>query len=159
MNLTLTKPNGSHWLAPEHGRGGQLAREELYPVLTAEVRGVERTVRVSADRYRHSNGWSDWRIYVRDVEPSNGIGDKTRAGLNAAAEPIVRAWLASDAYKASRRLAAAAMLARLIRDERYNAYSVRTELARHRAELSDADAARLTRAVDALQTLLENLDR
>jgi len=149
ITATIERPNGSHWLATEYGRGGGFSKEELFPVLVLE--GVPRigTVRAKFEvsRYVHSSGWSDWRIYPRasEFEPSNGIGDKTRRAIAEAGEPVIREWLASPEYLASRQNAAAHALQRIIAESGVRGYAVenaRTELKRHEADLTPADVQR-----------------
>jgi hypothetical protein len=127
----LVRPAGSHHLSLEQGRAeyGPFSKEELYPILELEAPRVGFIrAQFSADRYVASNGWSEWRIYLRDVRTPDaerpdlphlgrdaaGIGDATRRAISEACEPLIRAWLATDAYKVSRRRAAARAVANKI---------------------------------------------
>jgi hypothetical protein len=157
---TLTRA-GNHWLATEHGRGGKLAREELFPEL--EVTGVPRVgtvaVRFACDRYNSSGGWTDWRILIREVTPDKGVGDTGRKIIREACEPIIRAWLESPAYLETRQRSAAQMLARIIReDNQYGTDNARAQLARHGAELTPESLEALTSALDSFDTARELLE-
>jgi len=167
MQAKLENPNRSHWISTEYGSGGPLSKEELYPIATVE--GVPRagtvSVELSADRYvaqsydeatnTSSPVWTDWRIYVKRVEPAQGVGPKTIAAISDAVVPVVRAWIASEGYKASRAVAIAYTVRRIITEATLNEYGLknaRTELERNRAELTPYDADRFGYAIDALET-------
>lgn len=164
MEATFVSPDRSHWLAPAHASGGELSKEELYPIL--EVSNVPRvgTVRASfsVDRYRHSSGWSDWRIIVRDLEPATGIGPVTREAIREVCYPVIRGWLESGAYTIARRRAAAALVRRIIIDagpRLYRVESARLELERYRSELAPMEADSLSSALDSLETAAAILER
>lgn len=150
----------SHWIETEHGRGGELAKEELYPQCTAEWRGKEFEFTIQARRYRYSGdagpGWTDWMVsYYHGPERLSGTA---RSALGRAATPLVEAWLASTEYKPSRERAVFFMLKRLIQDERTGASGPARELQRHGHELTAADEQVLTEAVYHLTQLLALLD-
>jgi hypothetical protein len=156
----IDKPNGSHYFGIEHGRE---AKEELYPVLEIELPRVG-TVRAqfSVDRYVHSSGWSDWRIYAREVTPGNGVGDAARAAINEAGKPLILAWLASDEYRHSRARAIAYAVKRGIEYDRptasYSIDNARKTLATFEHELHVSDVQSFTRALDALDVAAAALD-
>jgi hypothetical protein len=120
------------------------------------------TVRFSADRYRSSRWHNDepageemgeWRIYAREFDPSNGIGDAARRLANEAGEPLIREWLESADYRAARRQAAAYMLRRFILERGTTTYGVRDStraLEVHGHELDSKTRADFKRAVAAL---------
>lgn len=152
----------SHYLACDHAG---ISKEELYVTLHLRLPRIgERTVRYAIYRYRHSSGWSDWRMRPDKIEPSQGIGDwdsPTRRAIEGACEPIVQAWLASGDYLPSRRRAAARMVHRAIRDQPVTGYGVRRmrdALREQGSELTAADRRRLTRAVDLLEKAAVLLD-
>jgi hypothetical protein len=159
--------NRSHWLSMQHGRGGEFSSEELYPHAT--VTGLPRIagpvhVETEANRYRHSEGWSEWRIFVRRVTPQNGIGDATLALIRDAVIPAVEEHLQSDEYKASRQRAAAYALRRLILAEcgslsTVTVQSMADEVNRHRADLSPEAATALRNAYIAADAMRGYLNK
>lgn len=156
----ITNPTRSHSLSFDH-RG--IDKEELFPVLEIDLPRVGTVeVRFACDRYRASVWHEDdtrteemgaWRIYAREFEPAHGIGDAARRLANEAGVPIIRAWLASPAYKVARQAAAARMLRHFIADRGTTTYGVldsRRALAAHGAELDAPTRRAFKRAVDAL---------
>ena len=163
MIATIDKPNRSHWLATDYERGGEISKEELYPIL--DVTGVPRVGQVratfSVDRYRHTSGWSEWRIYLKDVEPSHGVGDATRKSISEACKPLIEAWLAGPEYVASRQNVAAHMVKRIILASDCRSYGLSNaeqELHRHQHELTTDDAERLRKAISLLEQAAELLE-
>jgi hypothetical protein len=130
-----------------------------------EWRGQPVRVDLQADRYRHSSGWSDWRVYATnslyvDADGQNmtfTAGEVTptaHARLSDACKPDVYAWLASDAYPASRRSAFSVMVENAIREMRPYMSDLGRErklLDAARPELDEADFDRLGRALDAYE--------
>lgn len=175
MDVTLTKPSRSHYVATEYGRGGSTSKEEIYPTLVIEnvprVAGpVEVTFEVSrfvASSYDEKTGesspvWTDWQIFLRSIDTNTrGIGDKTRTAIKEAGRPVILEWLASEEYQTSRRRALFHTLHRIITTQSltdYNVRNAREELARHAPELEPADAARIGRALDALEVAVAELE-
>lgn len=108
---------GSHYvnLGSYGSEAGTADKEELYPLFTATWRGQPVRVEMRVDRYKHSSGWSDWRIYAggaynTDTSASSGqpgfrgdpVSDTARSRLGDLCKPLVEEWLNSPAYKASR---------------------------------------------------------
>lgn len=164
ITATMETPDRSHWIGTEYASGGKLSTEELYPVLI--VTGLPRLVgpvevKMRADRYVSSAGdWGSWRVSMNEVEPSNGIGEKTRAAIREACTPVVLAWLNSGMYVAARRKAIAETCVRLIRETygRYGIDAMRAEVERHYPELLEAQKTPLSRAMDALAEAQRLLD-
>lgn len=142
----------SHSVSLEYASGHDVTREECYPELRVTWRGQEIAVTFSCDRYASSAGWTDWRSYVRRTEPDTT--DTARSAIREACEPLVRAWLDSDAYRESRQRAFYSMIRAQLRDEKYNADTPAETLARNAHELSEGQRGVLTSAVDALRTFL-----
>ena len=139
------------------GHGLQATKEECYPVVSMTVAGTVREVDVVANRYRHSEGMSDWRILLRDVSPDAGIGEVTRGQVREAAQRIVGSWLENNlgtaddgpngSYARSRPRAYAQAVTYAIRAANTTAdYRGREALDRFGHELTVEDCRRLTRA-------------
>jgi len=185
---TLVAPAGSHWLALEQtGRAEQepFANEELYPILelTAPRVGLVRAT-FSVSRYVASNWneatqtsspvWTDWNIYLRDVRTPDpdmpdayhlgrdaaGVGEATRQAIREACEPIIRGWLGTEAYRASRRKTAAYAVRRELDAPRsYNLQNTERTLQRLRGELGPMEADHLASMLALLEQAAEGLDR
>jgi hypothetical protein len=148
----------SHSISARGNWGDFHENEELYPELKVEVGSTIREVRMEANRYLHSSGWSEWRIYVRETNPSQGIGEVTRAKIRDACTPIVEAWLESDEYVASRSRAFCWWLKQLIRDENYNLERPERTLFHYREEMNADQRELLTEAITTKRAYLEALD-
>src|SRR5690242_8831764 len=124
----------SHSVTADHF-AGKISREECYPRVRATWRGTEVLVELEANRYEHSSGWSEWRIFVRRTDP--GTTELAQRALREACLPLVEAWLAGDEYARSRRRAFASYAARYLRDSssRYSIEALRQMLDRIRPEL------------------------
>src|SRR5665213_3171840 len=130
-----------------------LEREEFFPNFTAVWRGTVYHVDMEASRYAFADGdLSEWRIFARHIR--EGYTDLARRALGEACQPLVVAWLASDAYKASRQQAFARQIANTLRDERYSTHRTREQLDAHFTELTDEESARLHNAADILDEFL-----
>ena len=146
MHVDMKTPNRSHWIELDYEG---IRKEELYPILTAVIRGAGRSIECSADRYRHSSGMSDWRIYPRDVRPADGIGEATMREIRQATTPVIADYLASAEYRSSRRRAVYAAIVREIHDSRYDGGRRALErIEQHSAELRASDRKRLQRAIE-----------
>ena len=96
----------SHWVELERNGDYAIRKEEIYARLASSWRGVEVQIEAVLQRYRHSNGLSDWRLYSAEVrawsEPRNGfyddVSDVARQRLREACEPVVMAYTTSDDY-------------------------------------------------------------
>lgn len=139
-----------------HHVGDDLSREEIYFYFSATWRSQPVSVEVSADRYVHSSGMSDWRVYARaarfyDPERNGGRGEPTtetaRRALSVLCVPIATEWLGSDEYAASFRRALAQMIMRKFRNDHSPARSVAEALATFRSRL----------APDAFEAISETL--
>jgi hypothetical protein len=158
---TMRAGNISHAIVFGPNARESFDREELYPTYNATWRGRPVVVQVRADRYTHSSGLSDWRVYVNDAreatpgdERGRGpeLSGRAREVLGDELRPIVREWLASEEYAASRRKAFARAIGNGLYELRpwENATrGVRHHLALFAGELDAADLDRLTRACDA----------
>ena len=147
MEITLRHTN-SHHVEIDSVNGPGMQSEEVYGYFTVKTRGgTERDVTVSADRYRHSSGLSDWRIYPRDVRPDDGVGPSTMREIREASTPMMEKWLASADYRTSRRQAFATAIKRLIRDVDYSSRRADDALARFADELAPADRRKLAKAL------------
>ncbi len=130
-----------------------LEREEFFPTFTAVWRGAVQHVDMEATRYSFNDGeLSEWRIFPRAIR--EGTTDLARKALGDACQPLVLAWLASDAYKASRAQAFARQIAQNLREERYSTTRSRELLDAWGAELGAEDKARLSQAADVLDRFL-----
>lgn len=101
----------NHWITVTDN--GRVEKEEVTRLFLTEWRGVVVTVRISADRYRHSSGISEWRIYADQARKgTEGYGehltDTARRRLSEKFSPLVQEWLNSNdsgdgSYTQSRR--------------------------------------------------------
>ena len=120
-NVTMTDQR-SHWVRLDHN--GDLEKEEIFVTFTADWRGEPCVVRMEANRYRHSSGVSEWRIFATAGKYGNDLhaygqkelSDTARARLAAVARPTMQAWIDSDDYKQSHNLALYAWFKREVGD-------------------------------------------
>ena len=114
---------GSHHVSDEYARGGY--REQVFGYFTATWLGEPVIVTMQADRYTHSSGLSDWRIYAEqarsfDPEANGGRGpeltDTARRRLSDACKPLMVAWLEGDEYAPSLADAVRNMIVREMKD-------------------------------------------
>lgn len=138
--ITLHKV-GSHSVRLEHAKepsagivanySWHVIKEELFPQFLTTWRGVPVLVEMNANRYEHSSGMSEWRIYATaaykcSAEPnehgyftvSPSVTDTARARLGTECQPNVSEWLASVDYALSRERAINHALGRIARDMR-----------------------------------------
>jgi hypothetical protein len=135
------------------GNRDSLEREEFFPALTAVWRGAVHHVDMEATRYSFSDGeLSDWRVFPRTIR--EGTTDLARKALGDACQPLVMAWLGSDAYKASRAQAFARFISNQLREERYSTHRSRELLTIWRSELRASDLGRLAQAAAVLDQFL-----
>ena len=114
----------SHWMELERSGGYAIRKEEIYTRLASSWRGVDVQIEAVAQRYRMSDGLSDWRLYSAEVrawsEPRTGfydyVSDVARQRLWAACAPVAMAYTTSDDYANTFHAA----LVRAIRDEVQN---------------------------------------
>jgi len=102
-------------------------KEELYLTFTTTWRGADVVVQMGADRYRHSSGVSDWRIYPANaIEGSDPYGrgkaltDTARRRLSEQLTPLVEAFIAGDEYPVSRARAVVGALVRELAERSYS---------------------------------------
>jgi hypothetical protein len=130
-----------------------LEREEFFPAFTAVWRGDVHHVDMEANRYSFNDGTlSEWRVFPRTIR--EGTTDLARKALGDACQPLVLAWLESDAYKVSRAQAFARQIASSLREERYSTNRSRELLTVWSNELSPEDGKRLALAADVLDQFL-----
>lgn len=120
QEVTL-ESTGSHHVSDEYARGGY--REQVFGYFKAEWRGLPVIVTMQADRYTHSSGLSDWRIYAEsaryyDADANGGRGadvtDLARQRLSEACRPAMSEWLHGDEYAGSLSRAVRNMIVRQI---------------------------------------------
>jgi hypothetical protein len=142
-------------------------KEEAYFTATFTLPRVgEVSATYIADRYvaltwagqeKPRERWTDWRIIRQDSIA--GVGPKTADKVRALVEPVITAWLASEAYATARQTAVAHYVIRTLQDGRYGLAPGKRALDAYRAELSFYDHTRIASAVDHLEaarTLLED---
>ena len=147
----FTHKGNSHWVTLEHGES--LTKEEVYFTVEATWRGDRVSFEIEATRYKHSGGWSDWRIYVRSGLDS--FTEPQSRAFNEVGKPMVEQWLGSDEYPASRQRAFYNSIRSVVREERYSVDKSERLLAKLGNELSVGDLASLTIAVGHLRDFLE----
>lgn len=126
MTSTPTTPAqtfASLWITNDH----RDYREELHLGFDTAWRGRPVSVTMHADRYQHTSGISDWRIYATEAREGhapildNGrtgrslgdhLTDTARSRLSDELRPLVTDWLASPAYTVARTNALAEMIYR-----------------------------------------------
>lgn len=108
-------------------RFGQLDREEVYGDVEAVWRGERVTVKVTANRYRHSSGVSDWRIFIQDARYGDGdygtksLTDTARSRLREETTGELAGWIDSECYRSSFGRALVYALKLIVREPHYNA--------------------------------------
>lgn len=176
----LVNASRSHFITLDwmngHGGGSGFGPvcEEVHPIARATWRGKLYRVELEASRYRHTSGWSDWRVYARSTEELEPDGsemdymrrrpgtDKARAAMSEATAPLVREWLGSSRdYDESRRRELARGIAREVREAAgatYNLDRARRALEAVGDELEPETAQELRRLVGVAQELGEALE-
>jgi len=104
-NVTVAK--SGHFL--NLSRNGDLDKESVTFDVRAEWRSEAVTMRVTADRYNHSNGMSQWRIYGGNGVYGDDLhgfrlrdlSDTAKARIVALARPMVEDWLSSGEWDQS----------------------------------------------------------
>jgi hypothetical protein len=165
MTTTTNTPTivrRSHWVGLDHA--GRFQKEEVFTTYAATWRGRPVLVTMSADRYEHSSGVSEWRIYASEAreEPAEGhyqgenLTDTARRRLSDQHKQVVRDWLESDDYHRSEAQAYADALRRVASDLRpymsEPASGLRRALATNRDKLIPLDVHRFEQAADAFDT-------
>jgi hypothetical protein len=187
QTATMLCPNGSHSLEIERSArfdSEPFAREEFYPWLEVSIpRAGTVWAQFAADNYvassydektnKSSPVWNGWRIVLRDVatpgddpdrpwingrEPG-GIGDVARRNIREACEPLIREWLSSDDYQASRQQAVRSAVVREIAAPRqYMIDRARDTLRSVGDAMDNDDREQLARALDLLTEAAATLD-
>lgn len=170
---TTTAPTTvSLWISQDTPRG---YKEEGCLHFDASWRGRPVSVTMQADRYEHSSGISDWRIYateareghaptLEDGRRGRSLGDHltetARHRLSDELKPAVAAWIASDAYTAARASALAAMILRRIEqaNKHYGTREARQLLATYAGEIPSRAHVDLTHLADTLDAYRAELD-
>jgi hypothetical protein len=173
MERTLVKVR-SHTVTLDYngGDGLQVQKEEAYATLRvsgAGTRGQDREIQVSMDRYRHSEGMSEWRWYMSDIEPSDGIGEVVRGTIRDEIAPLIEGWLDGTfgteeggpeaRYFLSRARAFRWALVQEVRCMRTTAdYRAKEALAKFGAELLPSDREKIEGAHSYMATALYALE-
>lgn len=165
QTATPTFETGSHYITIGWQNGFQVVeKEEVHFYCDTVWRGTPACVTISADRYLHSSGMSEWRLYVSDARGCSGseddpiivdLSNTARRRLGEQCIPIARKWLASDIYSTSRLSAFSDALTRMARDlsSRHDSTTkLRNALTAFCSELSGKTYNRLIRAADAYDT-------
>jgi hypothetical protein len=150
---------GSHWVSDDNScRSEGISKEEVYFYFSATWRGQPVQVEVSADRYAHTSGMSEWRVYARaarfyDPERNGGRGEETtetaRSALSNLCSPIATDWLKTDAYTVSFQTALANMVIRKFRDDYSASRRVAEALNTFKGRLSPAAYQGISETLDA----------
>lgn len=162
----------SHHISLDWNHGTRdVSKEELFPIVRAAWLGQELNVQLDVNRYRHSGGMSEWRIYVtsarRAIAEESGyaaevpLSDVARSKLTAACRPIVLELLESDEYRQARRRAFAHAIRRELLEDAGRSYGlerVRDTLEHLRDELGEEYADELARLVGIAQELADGLE-
>ena len=154
VKMTETKPGSIH---VSLGAGGDVDKIEAYFGFEAEYLGKCYSVSVTADRYRASNGLTDWRLITRSGYSGPQLTDKGRWAAQEAIAADVLAWLHSDAGQREQQRATFEAIRRAIAEERYSVDRPRRFLAMHSTELADADRASLENSLTLLAAFLDSL--
>lgn len=162
----------SHSITLDWNNGRRdVSKEELYPIVRATWRGQELNVQLNADRYRHSSGLSEWRVWIynarRVLEEESGyaaevaLSDVARAKLNEVCRPIVLELLESEDYQRARRRALCRAIKYELREAAGHGYGlerIRDTLEHLADELEFEHLCELRRLVGVAQELADGLD-
>ena len=82
-------------------RDGELSKEEVYLTFATKWQGKDVLVKMTCDRYRHSSGMSEWRVYASEArsktDEPHGYGahvsDLAKSRLSAACKPHALRWV------------------------------------------------------------------
>lgn len=153
----------SHWITHDY----HTKKEEIVFYIRTEWRGTPARAVLTADRYEHSSGWSEWRVRCSEAREAmtEGLGasltDTARTRMRERFEPMVRDWLDSTEYPASRGRSLTAMLRNKLLDAKpYGdppTREVRGVLEAVGGEMSPEDVAYVTQTADAYDTFVKVL--
>jgi len=148
-NTDATASSLSYYLTPE--------KHEVYfsVTLTLPRVGVQQ-FRFVADRYmaRYEDGQrlTDWRTRFEGTVPA-GVGDKTMAIVRNEAERVFPLLVASDDFAPAYAAAATNYVVRTVRDaSRYSLAYGREALAAYREAMSPENVARISQAIDNMES-------
>lgn len=148
----------SHWLTTGTHSVHDGRKEEVRITFDATWRGEPCVLRMTASRYVHSSGWSDWTVYTEDAKRDGGVwgeylSETAYTRLGDAARPLVQEWLKSDEYTESERVAYYYAIRGQAHDLRpYGTVPtmvMRRNMERYADKLTPAMQDRLTRLCDA----------
>lgn len=153
---------GSHSVTLQPVNGASHFKEEVFLTFCTAWRGKGAEVKMRADRYTHSAGLSDWRVYAVEAQgiESTGRGwsgrdltETARHRLGELAAPVAREWLESGSYRASEADAWFRAVRREFDDLRpysdHPADRVREAVTRWRNKMTPQAAAQLVLTADA----------
>lgn len=134
----------SHYLDLGYHDTPDVDKEQVFLTFVGAWRGEPAAVTMQADRYRHSEGLSEWRVYATEArgytDEPHGWGahltETARRRLSDAAKPTVLAWLDGatltgpdgdtlPTYTESYYSAARHAVARAARSDRYDGNRIR----------------------------------
>ena len=131
-----------------------ISKEQGYFTVSCVWRGSPVELRVEADRYRHSSGWSEWRISM----PNSGLTDTAYAAIRPAIVPFIEQWLGSSALFAARAEGLYSELRRILRDERYSLDAFDRQLALVEPAMTRQRVTQLKNAAQHLRAFFAALD-
>lgn len=141
----------------DHGKR-VMEREEAYNQYRVRWNGEEITVSTIADRYRHSEGLSPWRVGRVETRYAVALSDLGRQRVREALTPVILAWVESDEYRTARESAFVHALKRELAEERYDADRPAKAIDAFRAELSPESLRKLILASNHLAHFLAALE-
>jgi len=122
----------SHWVELEPYSPHGIRKEQVYARLASNWRGQDVQIEAVLDRYQHSNGLSDWRLYSVDVrawDQARGgfydyVSDVARQRLREACAPVALAYTTSDDYAITWHAALVRAIRDAVREERYDSVAL-----------------------------------
>lgn len=135
-------------------------KEDVGLVFAAEWRNLPVTVEMMANRYSYKEeDMTEWYVYARratfgaEVYSGEETSGTARSRLSDVCKPLAEAWLASEAYKVSRRGSFYHAMRHALREARMFDQSpsrdCRKLLDQYRAEMSGAQLSAIIEACDA----------
>jgi hypothetical protein len=135
----------------------ELEKDEAFFYFQAEWQGKPAFVVMQADRYRHSSGVSEWRVYATDArygEADNrgaALTDTGKQRLHDAAKPLVLEWLASPEAELAERQAYYGALLRMANElsHEWDARRLQEAMTVHAAKITPEQALALQNCIFA----------